>query len=77
MAMVINMPQVGQDIDSARIIEWHVREGDVVEEGDILATVESDKASCEVEASGSGVVLQLLFMQEPKNKAILELRIGI
>ncbi len=61
MAIIINMPQVGQDIDSARIIEWHVREGDVVEEGDILATVESDKASFEVEASGSGVVLQLLF----------------
>ncbi len=61
MAIIINMPQVGQDIDFAKIIEWHVREGDVVEEGDILATVESDKASFEVEASGSGVVLQLLF----------------
>lgn len=61
MAIAINMPQVGQDIDFARIIEWHVREGDEVKEGDILATVESDKASFEVEASESGIVLQLLF----------------
>ena len=61
MPTVIKMPQVGQDIDFARIIEWHVQEGDEVQEGDILATVESDKASFEVEASGSGIVLQLLF----------------
>ncbi len=61
MAIAINMPQVGQDIDFARIIEWHVSEGDVVKEGDILATVESDKASFEVETSESGIVLRLLF----------------
>ena len=61
MPQAINMPQVGQDIDFAKIIEWHVREGDEVKEGDILATVESDKASFEVEASESGIVLQLLF----------------
>jgi pyruvate dehydrogenase E2 component (dihydrolipoamide acetyltransferase) len=61
MAVAINMPQVGQDIDFARIIEWHVREGDEVKEGDVLATVESDKASFEVEASESGIVLRLLF----------------
>ncbi len=61
MATPINMPQVGQDIDFAKIIEWHVREGDEVKEGDSLATVESDKASFEVEASVSGIVLQLLF----------------
>jgi len=61
MATAINMPQVGQDIDFARIIGWHVREGDEVKEGDILATVESDKASFEVEASEPGIVLKLLF----------------
>ena len=61
MPKAINMPQVGQDIDFAKIIEWHVKEGDEVKEGDILATVESDKASFEVEASESGIVLRLLF----------------
>jgi pyruvate dehydrogenase E2 component (dihydrolipoamide acetyltransferase) len=63
MSKAINMPQVGQDIELARITEWHVKEGDEVKEGDILATVESDKASFEVEASEAGIVLQLLFKE--------------
>ncbi len=63
MARAINMPQVGQDIEFAKIIEWHVKEGDEVNEGDILATVESDKASFEVETPESGTVLQLLFKE--------------
>ena len=58
---MINMPQVGQDLETARIIEWHYKVGDVVKEGDILATVESDKASFEVEVFEGGVVLELLF----------------
>lgn len=61
MATPVNMPQVGQDIEIARINEWHVSVGDKVSEGDILATVESDKASFEVEAPTGGVVLQLLY----------------
>jgi len=63
MAIAINMPQVGQDIEFAKIIEWHVGEGDVVKEGDIVATVESDKASFEVETSVAGIVLRLLFQE--------------
>ena len=71
MAISINMPQVGQDIESAKIIEWHVSEGDEVKAGDILATVESDKASFQVEASGSGIVLRLLF-NEGDEAAVLK-----
>jgi pyruvate dehydrogenase E2 component (dihydrolipoamide acetyltransferase) len=61
MATTINMPQVGQDIETARITEWHFKIGDEVKEGDILAIVESDKASFEVEVFESGVVLDLFF----------------
>ncbi|MGC9343225.1 MAG: biotin/lipoyl-containing protein, partial [Bacteroidales bacterium] len=61
MATPVNMPQVGQDLESARIIEWHVKEGDLVKESDIIATVESDKASFEVEALAEGTILKLLF----------------
>ncbi len=63
MATPINMPQIGQDLETGKIIEWHVSEGDEVKEGDILATVESDKASFEVETSEAGIVLQLLFKE--------------
>ena len=61
MAIVINMPQVGQDIETALITEWHVIVGDKVEKGDIIATVDSDKASFEVEVFDSGTVLKLLY----------------
>jgi len=61
MATPINMPQVGQDLETAKIVEWHVKEGDTVSKGDMIATVESDKASFEVEAFEAGTVLKLLF----------------
>ena len=61
MATAVNMPQVGQDILTAKVLEWHVREGQEVKEGDIIATVESDKASFEVEVFESGTILRLLY----------------
>ena len=60
MAIAVNMPQIGQDITRGVISEWHVNEGDRVEEGDILATVESEKAAFEVEALGSGILIKIL-----------------
>ena len=71
MAKPIIMPQVGQDIDFAKIIEWHIKVGDEVKEGDAVATIESDKASFEVEASESGTVLQILF-NEGDEAAVLK-----
>ena len=63
MAFAINMPQVGQDIETALITEWHVKVGDKIEKGDIIATVDSDKASFEVEAFEAGTVLKLLYKE--------------
>jgi len=60
MAKAIIMPQVGQDIETGVIVEWRVREDDYVKKGDIVAVVESDKATFEVEAYESGVVLKIL-----------------
>ncbi len=61
MATAIKMPQVGQDIETAVILEWRVKEQDTVKKGDIVALVESDKATFEVESFVSGTVLKLLF----------------
>ncbi|MHC4371747.1 MAG: biotin/lipoyl-containing protein [Planctomycetota bacterium] len=60
MAKAITMPQVGQDIETGAIIEWRVKENDYVNKGDIVAVVESDKATFEVEAYESGVLLKIL-----------------
>lgn len=61
MAKPIIMPQVGQDIKTGVIVEWHVKENDYINEGDVVALVESDKATFEVEAYESGVLLKLLY----------------
>lgn len=61
MAKPIMMPQVGQDIETGVIVEWRVKENDRVQKGDVIALVESDKATFEVEAYESGVILKILY----------------
>lgn len=61
MAKPILMPQVGQDLTEGKLIEWRIKVGDTVGKGDIVAVVESEKASFEVEAFESGTVLELLY----------------
>jgi pyruvate dehydrogenase E2 component (dihydrolipoamide acetyltransferase) len=56
----INMPQVGQDIPAARIIEWMKKEGEEVRKDDVIALVESDKATFEVQANRAGVLLRIV-----------------
>ncbi|MBT4482468.1 MAG: 2-oxo acid dehydrogenase subunit E2 [Candidatus Latescibacteria bacterium] len=63
MPKPIIMPQVGQDIESAVILEWRVKENDPVKKGDIIFVVESDKAVFEVESDESGVILKILYCE--------------
>lgn len=55
----IRLPDVGEGIAEAELIEWHVKPGDVVQEDDILAAVMTDKAAVEVPSSVSGTVASL------------------
>ena len=59
MAEAILVPQVGQDLTEAKVVELHVKLGDRVKKGDLVAVVESEKASFEVEAFSEGVVVSL------------------
>jgi pyruvate dehydrogenase E2 component (dihydrolipoamide acetyltransferase) len=52
----VTMPRLSDSMEVGRIIQWKVREGDAVREGDILAEVESDKAIMELECFHDGVV---------------------
>ena len=61
MADSILCPQVGQDLTEAKVVALHVKLGDKVKKGDIVAEVESEKASFEVEAFSSGVVISLPY----------------
>ncbi len=61
MATSILVPQVGQDLTEGKIVALHVKVGDTVSKGDIVAEVESEKATFEVEAFETGVVVDLCY----------------
>lgn len=54
MPLDVIMPALGMAQDTGLIIAWHKEQGDAIKEGDILFEVETDKATMEVEAQGSG-----------------------
>ncbi len=60
MATDIIMPNLGFDVQQARLIEWLKQPGDPVNQGEILAVVESDKANVELESIASGILLEQL-----------------
>ncbi|MFO7679567.1 MAG: dihydrolipoamide acetyltransferase family protein [Chloroflexota bacterium] len=60
MAEYIVMPKLGFDMREAVLVAWLKQEGDQVTKGDIVAEIESDKATLELEAFESGVLLKLL-----------------
>ncbi|MEX0722495.1 MAG: pyruvate dehydrogenase complex dihydrolipoamide acetyltransferase [Gracilimonas sp.] len=60
MAIKIEMPKLSDTMEEGVIASWNVKEGDKVEAGDIIAEVETDKATMEVEAFDEGTVLKIL-----------------
>lgn len=63
MAQPILVPQVGQDLSEATVVELNVKVGDQIKKGDVVAVVESEKASFEVEAFVAGTVIRLNYAQ--------------
>ena len=61
MAEPIIMPRQGQSVESCILTEWNVNVGDQVAEGDVLAVIETDKASFDLESTASGTVLALFW----------------
>jgi pyruvate dehydrogenase E2 component (dihydrolipoamide acetyltransferase) len=54
------MPSLGADMDSGTVLEWRVRPGDTVHRGDIVAVVDTDKSTIDVEVFEDGVVTELV-----------------
>ncbi|HEN9391637.1 TPA: dihydrolipoamide acetyltransferase [Streptococcus agalactiae] len=59
MAVEIIMPKLGVDMQEGEILEWKKQVGDVVNEGDVLLEIMSDKTNMEIEAEDSGVLLKI------------------
>lgn len=60
MLQGVRMPALGQTTDELRIIAWLKKEGDMVEQGEPLFEVETDKATLEVEAFASGILRKIV-----------------
>ena len=56
---IIKMPDIGEGVAEAEIVEWHVKAGDAIAEDQLLAAVMTDKATVEVPSPVAGTVLQI------------------
>lgn len=54
------MPALGADMEAGTLVEWHVKLGDRVKSGDVIAVVETQKGAIEVEVFVEGVVSNIL-----------------
>ncbi len=59
MAQVITMPKLSDTMTVGTLVKWLKKEGDSVKFGDLLAEIETDKATMEFESFGDGVILKL------------------
>ncbi len=59
MAIVVNMPRLSDTMEEGTVATWLKKVGDKVEEGDILAEIETDKATMEFESFNEGVLLHI------------------
>ena len=60
MAIKIEMPKLSDTMEEGVIAKWNVKEGDTVNAGDIIAEVETDKATMDVEVFDGGTILKIV-----------------
>ncbi len=61
MPIDILMPALSPTMEDGVLAKWHVKVGDIVKSGDILAEIETDKATMEFEAVDEGAILEILI----------------
>ena len=59
----ILMPALSPTMEEGTLAKWHVKEGDTVQAGDVIAEIETDKATMEVEAVDEGEVTEILVAE--------------
>jgi pyruvate/2-oxoglutarate dehydrogenase complex dihydrolipoamide acyltransferase (E2) component len=67
MATEILMPALSPTMEEGTLTKWFVTEGDVVQSGDLLAEIETDKATMEFEAVDEGIIGKILVSEGALN----------
>jgi len=70
MPIDILMPALSPTMTEGTLAKWHVKEGDEVSSGDVLAEIETDKATMEVEAVDEGVIAKILIEEGSEGVAV-------
>ena len=63
MADILKMPKLGFDMAEGTLVRWVKAEGETINKGEVLAEIETDKATVEVESTFSGVIYRHLVEQ--------------
>ncbi|MFC4249289.1 2-oxo acid dehydrogenase subunit E2 [Natribaculum luteum] len=63
MSYIIRMPKLGLEMQQGTLLEWAIEEGETVEEGELIAEIESEKSIGEVEARADGI-LRRTYLEE-------------
>ncbi|UJW86141.1 pyruvate dehydrogenase complex dihydrolipoamide acetyltransferase [Devosia sp. SL43] len=67
MPINITMPALSPTMEEGKLAKWHVKEGDSVSSGDVIAEIETDKATMEVEAVDEGKIGKILVAEGTEN----------
>lgn len=70
MTIKILMPALSPTMEEGTLTKWLVKEGDMVESGDIMAEIETDKATMEFEAVDEGIISKILIPDGSENVAV-------
>ncbi|MDE0538193.1 MAG: pyruvate dehydrogenase complex E1 component subunit beta [Rhodospirillales bacterium] len=70
MATQILMPALSPTMTEGNIAKWHKKEGDAVSSGDLLAEIETDKATMELEAVDEGILGKIIASEGAENIAV-------
>jgi pyruvate dehydrogenase E2 component (dihydrolipoamide acetyltransferase) len=67
MSINITMPALSPTMEEGKLAKWHVKEGDSVSSGDVIAEIETDKATMEVEAVDEGKIGKIVVPEGTDN----------
>ncbi|MFD0937136.1 biotin/lipoyl-containing protein, partial [Methylobacterium trifolii] len=70
MATDILMPALSPTMEEGKLAKWLKKEGDPIKSGDVLAEIETDKATMEVEAIDEGVLAKILVAEGTEGVAV-------
>ena len=73
MPIKVLMPALSPTMTEGNLAKWHKAEGDSVESGDVIAEIETDKATMEVEAVDDGIIGKILVAEGTQNVAVNDL----